>query len=1098
MKNEFKYKKKEKILNSSNFISFTKKKVTQLIINSKKANSEDTIATEFEFILRDCLKQFDIEYSPIKQQQVKNSIIGRVKSKRLDSRFQNIITEYKKNITQKSLKEDTDQLINYIEKVSKNEMQSISSYFGILTDGKKIRFCSFNNEVKTNTILYDLDINKYLDVIKIYLSLEFKDLSASNLLNDFSIESRESPSKYIAQKLYKKLQRPNERTFMLHSEWERLFRLAGNNENNLKKIKDRKKILIDHLNIDSSEFNDAKALFALQTTYAIIIKLVAYKVVNSIFFKKEKFYFSDLLSLTKVELQKKIENIENGDIFREIGFTNLLEGDFFSWYSNEEIWDIEIYELIKNCIVILTEYESNKLIFDNENIHDIFIEIYQSIIPKEVRHSLGEYYTPGWLANHVISNIDIKKKNWNALDPCAGSGTFILELINKVIKTSNNQGKELLFEILNRVKAIDINPLAVLTCRINYFISISNLINDLDDNLEIPVFLGDSAYVPVEEIIDGIKVISYSISTKKGKIDFALPKSFVSDEKKLGDLAIDLEEAIINKDKNLAYKLISSLIKKEELTKKIIEKIKTFIENLIFLEIKNWNRIWVRIIISFLKIFNLGKFDFIVGNPPWIDWKALPDGYRNNIKELCLEKHIFSGDKFTGGINLNICALISSVASNNWLKHEGIFAFLMPKSLSFQSSYSGFRNLKQDDGVDLKYLKIVDWSKSGNPFFPVTEKFCTYYFIKSKFKQLNSIPVIKIKLKKGFSIKEKKLPINIIEKFFETKKIDGFINTGPFNHFTFAENKKFIPVMKALSGNSDYKGRVGLGIYPKEILLFKLIKKQRNILVLENFQGKATERKSYKKKIILENTFVHPVIEGPNIKSFGLSDIDYYSALPYTDKDLKKPIPLKELKKVSPKLAKYYLDNQKYLVKTDYNQRVQGKKGEFYSLTRVGKYTFANFRVVYRNNTSWEACVISGKYLLLDHACSISQDNNGNYLTLEEAHYICAILNSKIVKNYMENSSDLRSIKTDLIIRLIKYDPKFWVHKMLSKVSKKLHTKVKNKDLYYNFLNYLIIRYVNELKPGNKKNNFDLKLENALNNINGIDEDLILEKYKFN
>jgi len=273
-----------------------------------------------------------------------------------------------------------------------------------------------------------------------------------------------------------------------------------------------------------------------------------------------------------VELQKKIENIENGDIFREIGFTNLLEGDFFSWYSNEEIWDIEIYELVKKCIVILTEYESNKLIFDNENIHDIFIEIYQSIIPKEVRHSLGEYYTPGWLANHVISNIDIKKKNWNALDPCAGSGTFILELINKVIKTSNNQGKELLFEILNRVKAIDINPLAVLTCRINYFISISNLINDLDDNLEIPVFLGDSAYVPVEEIIDGIKVISYSISTKKGKIDFALPKSFVSDEKKLGDLAIDLEESIINKDKKLAYKLISSLIKKEELTKKIIEK----------------------------------------------------------------------------------------------------------------------------------------------------------------------------------------------------------------------------------------------------------------------------------------------------------------------------------------------------------------------------------------------------------------------------------------------------------------------------------------------------------------------------------------------
>ena len=66
-----------------------------------------------------------------------------------------------------------------------------------------------------------------------------------------------------------------------------------------------------------------------------------------------------MLSLNKEDLQKKIENIENGDIFREIGFSNLLEGDFFSWYSNSENWDDEIYELVKKCIQILTEYEAN-------------------------------------------------------------------------------------------------------------------------------------------------------------------------------------------------------------------------------------------------------------------------------------------------------------------------------------------------------------------------------------------------------------------------------------------------------------------------------------------------------------------------------------------------------------------------------------------------------------------------------------------------------------------------------------------------------------------------------------------------------------------
>ena len=160
-----------------------------------------------------------------------------------------------------------------------------------------------------------------------------------------------------------------------------------------------------------------------------------------VFFLKKKIFFADLLSLNKEDLQKKIENIENGDIFREIGFSNLLEGDFFSWYSNSENWDDEIYELVKKCIQILTEYEANKLIFDQENIHDIFIEIYQSILPKEVRHSLGEYYTPGWLAEHVINNIEIKHQHWKALDPCSGSGTFILKLINKIIQTLKKKVK---------------------------------------------------------------------------------------------------------------------------------------------------------------------------------------------------------------------------------------------------------------------------------------------------------------------------------------------------------------------------------------------------------------------------------------------------------------------------------------------------------------------------------------------------------------------------------------------------------------------------------------------------------------------------------
>ena len=61
-------------------------------------------------------------------------------------------------------------------------------------------------------------------------------------------------------------------------------------------------------------------------------------------------------------------------------------------------------------------------------------------MPKSLRHALGEYYSPDWLAqrtyNEVGINGDIQK---SILDPTCGSGTFIVIAIKKMIET--NKGK---------------------------------------------------------------------------------------------------------------------------------------------------------------------------------------------------------------------------------------------------------------------------------------------------------------------------------------------------------------------------------------------------------------------------------------------------------------------------------------------------------------------------------------------------------------------------------------------------------------------------------------------------------------------------------
>ena len=36
---------------------------------------------------------------------------------------------------------------------------------------------------------------------------------------------------------------------------------------------------------------------------------------------------------------------------------------------------------------------------------DLFRELYHSLVPRSVRHRLGEYYTPAWLVDHVLDQV---------------------------------------------------------------------------------------------------------------------------------------------------------------------------------------------------------------------------------------------------------------------------------------------------------------------------------------------------------------------------------------------------------------------------------------------------------------------------------------------------------------------------------------------------------------------------------------------------------------------------------------------------------------------------------------------------------------------
>ena len=132
---------------------------------------------------------------------------------------------------------------------------------------------------------------------------------------------------------------------------------------------------------------------------------------------------------------------------------------------------------------------------------------------------------------------------------------------------------------------------------------------------------------------------------------------------------------------------------------------------------------------------------------------------------------------------------------------------------------------------------------------------------------------------------------------------------------------------------------------------------------------------------------------------------------------------------------------------TNYNERIIGRSdAEFYALARVGNYSYAENYVVFRDNSKWSAAVISNvetswggikNPVFQNHAVSICEDTDGNFISYDEAHFICGVINTPIVAKYMLTSSDSRSFPIRPRIYIPKYNSENKLHKYIVELSKK-------------------------------------------------------------
>ena len=112
---------------------------------------------------------------------------------------------------------------------------------------------------------------------------------------------------------------------------------------------------------------------------------------------------------------------------------------------------------------------------------DTLKDLYHAVIPREIRHDFGEYYTPDWLARAVCE--EVMDADWRretiamavagqssgpaVLDPSCGSGTFLYHAVQLLLEDAGKHPElanspQAQVEIVNDLVAgMDLHPVAV-------------------------------------------------------------------------------------------------------------------------------------------------------------------------------------------------------------------------------------------------------------------------------------------------------------------------------------------------------------------------------------------------------------------------------------------------------------------------------------------------------------------------------------------------------------------------------------------------------------------------------------------------------------
>lgn len=669
-----------------------------------------------------------------------------------------------------------------------------------------------------------------------------------------------------------------------------------------------------------------------------------------------------------VPIDNRIASLESGELFEHAGILNMLTGDFFSWYADDPNWN-HFAPHISRLTARLAGIDFNVSRKTAQSTRDLFKGIYESFVPRALRHALGEFYTPDWLAEHGLDTIGWRIED-DLLDPTCGSGTFLLDAIRRRLQRG---GRNSAAKLLRGISGIDLNPLAVLTAKGSLAVFVAPYL-DPANPVRLPVYLAD-AINPASKGASGN--FEHTLQTEVGKKTFKIPGKLIQhcDFYRIFArirMLIDAEQ-----DAKSIDAAIQSEFNYVNLAVTELQAVQETIATLVDLHCQGWNGIWCSIIADRFAAGAIHPVAFICGNPPWVKWSHLPPEYAKFIKPRCLSMGVFSTDRWVGGIESDISTVITYEAIDKYLAPSGVLGFFITGTVFTNESSEGFRKFSLHKGKLICKVELVEDFNAIKPFDGVSNH-STFLMVRR-----DAVTTFPVTYRMWSAVDGNGKRVRSFDDAgafratathvdYLAEPVPGGKGARPWLVGTAIDHGIFKKVFASTQQN--YEARKGVTSDRNGIFWVHVLNQPSSTtLTIKNAADIGKTKGIPSKTAVVETDHIFPMLRGRGVAPF--------SAIP--DPDIRMLVPQRGMHgdpnlAISHPMTYRFLSRFKPILEARSSFKRFQEKGRhpYYSLWSTGPYTFSPFKVLWRE--------MSGKGFAVAYTGSVLDPVLGNKVVIPD------------------------------------------------------------------------------------------------------------------